>query len=187
MTKPAAKADPSGAPADAPSVRRALLANEAPENRRIPILKVEWTILQLHRRLADQTLILRRPFRPDLDWSPAVQAQLVESVLLRLPLPAFYVAESRDGSMQILDGLQRLLSLFGFLEGKLALTGLRLLPELVGKRFPDLPVRLRRRFEDTPLTVMVLDSDAEPELRLDVFSRLNLSTPPGDDGTREGG
>ncbi|HSN99450.1 MAG TPA: hypothetical protein VLS89_14240, partial [Candidatus Nanopelagicales bacterium] len=89
--------------------------------------------------------------------------------------------------MRIIDGLQRLRALFSFLEGKLALTGLRLLPELNGRRFPKLEIRMRRRYEDAPLTVMILGSGADPRLAAEVFDRLNARAPLGDGEAQGGG
>ena len=188
-TRAAPEADSSGeanAGAVVPPGQRELFAGKPLTTRRVPILKLERTVLDLHRRLTAGTLDLRRPFRPDVVWPPAAQARLVESVLLRIPLPPIHVVEARDGSMRLIDGLQRLSALFGFLEGKLALTGLRLLPELEGKRFPDLEIRMRRRYEDAPLTVMVLQSGADPGLVVDLFNRMNAWAPLRDDEVQGG-
>jgi len=171
-------AEPS---AGEPSGRRAIFADEAPVKRRVPILELERTILELYRRREAGTLDLRRPFRPDVVWSPTAQSRLIESVLLRIPLPAIHVAESRDGSLRIIDGLQRVVSLFRFLEGELLLEGLELLPELDGKRFRDLEVRMRRRYEDARLTVMMLGSGADPGLIVELFDRMNAWAPLRDD------
>jgi hypothetical protein len=167
--------------AAAKRVRRSMLTSIALESRRIAILRLDRTIHMLHGQLADGTLDLGRPFRPGLVWSPAVQARLVESVLLRLPLLPIHVVEDREGDVRIIDGLQRLRSLFAFLDGELVLTELHLLPELEEKRFADLPVRLRRRFEDSILTVMILGSDTDPELLPEIFNRLNAWAPLRDD------
>ncbi len=67
--------------------------------------------------------------------------------------------------MHLIDGLQRLTSLFRFLDGDLALTGLSIVPDLDGARFSDLAVRMRRRYQDTVLTVMVLGADGGSRAR----------------------
>src|SRR5436190_1363685 len=41
-------------------------------------------------------------------WKPVQKAQLIESILLQIPLPAFYFAEDGDGTLRVVDGLQRL-------------------------------------------------------------------------------
>jgi Protein of unknown function DUF262 len=188
MSTAVPKPSPSGAEPAAnrstPSVRRGSLADEKPMSRRVPILKLERSILEMHRRKAASTLDLRRGFRSDLAWSSVAQSRLVESVLLRIPLPAIHVAEARDGSMRIIDGLQRLTSLFRFLEGNLALEKLGLLPELDDKRFRDLDIRMRRRYEDSPLTVMILGAGADPSLAVDLYNRMNSWAPLREDEAR---
>jgi hypothetical protein len=167
-----------------PSGRRAVFGAESPVGRRVPIFKVEHTILELHRRRAAATLDLRRAFRPEVVWPAGAQSRLVESVLLRMPLPAIHVAETRDGVMHLVDGLQRLTSLFRFLDGELALAGLSLLPELDGARFQDLEIRMRRRYQDTLLTVMVLGVMADRRLVVEVFDRMNAWAPLREDEVR---
>ena len=122
-------------------------------------------------------LDLGRAFRSQPVWSRATQSRLIESVLLRIPMPAIYVAEALDGSTRIIDGLQRLDSLFRFLDGELALEGLQHLPELNGKRFQGLENKMKRRYEDALLTVMILGADADPLLAADLFDRMNLWKP----------
>jgi hypothetical protein len=183
VTRAAAKVDPP----EAPPVRPAPLTAEALERRRIPVLRAEWSITTLHARETSGELDLRRPFQPEAVWTPSARARLVESVLLRLPLLPIHVAEDRDGVMHIIDGLQRLSALFDFLRGKLILTGLTLLPELDGLRFSDLSIRLRRRFEDTALTIVILQADAAPELTAEIFDRLNAGMPRGAREPAKGG
>jgi hypothetical protein len=45
---------------------------------------------------------------------------VVESVLLRMPLPAFFFREGRDGRLEVIDGVERLRALFAFRERTLA-------------------------------------------------------------------
>lgn len=149
----------------------------AAENRKIPLLKIELSIRELHRDRAAGKLDLLRRFRCAIIWSPMARAQLIESVLLRFPLSPFYLAEMRGGMMRIIDGLQRLSALFDFIEDRFVLADLHLLPEFTGLRFSDLPSKLQRRFEDTALTLMVLNSEADPRLVTEVFDRTNAWAP----------
>jgi uncharacterized protein with ParB-like and HNH nuclease domain len=58
-------------------------------------------------------------------WDDARASRLVESVILEVPLPVFYLAESADGTREVIDGQQRLTALFQFLDNKLSLGGLK--------------------------------------------------------------
>ena len=116
-------------------------------------------------------------------WSKKKQSKLIESCIMRIPLPAFYVAEAPDGKIIVVDGLQRLTTFVRFLENKFKLTGLSnentetMEHTLEGKYFKDLPIGLRERVQDTGLTMYILDAKAPERARLDVFERVNSGEP----------
>ena len=100
---------------------------------------------------------------------------------MRIPLPVFYVAESLDGRIAVVDGLQRLTSFHRFLSGDFALvlkTGEdQPAHPLDGKKFDDLPIQLQERIEDTQLTLYILDAKAPERAKLDIFERVNSGSP----------
>jgi hypothetical protein len=171
-------------PDEEPVAQTRLFGELAPVKRRVPLFKIERTVLETHRLCQAGQLDLARGFRPEALWTSVRQSRLVESVLLRMPLPAIYVAEALDGSMRLIDGLERLTSLSRFFGGELSLNGLPLLPELNGNRFRDLEIRMRRRYEDTLLTVVMLGAAADRRLVLDVFDRMNAWKPLGPEEAR---
>jgi hypothetical protein len=75
--------------------------------------------------------------------------------------------------------LERLTALSRFVDEDLVLAKLTLLPELDGKRIQDLESRMRRRFEDAPLSLMMLGAAADRALVVDIFDRLNVWKPLG--------
>ena len=121
----------------------------------------------------------QRPFL----WSNKKQSKLIESCVMRIPLPVFYVAEASDGKIIVVDGLQRLTTFVRFLNNELKLTGLagenaeNTEHVLEGKYFKDLPIGLRERVEDTGLTMYILDAKAPERARLDIFERVNSGEP----------
>lgn len=116
-------------------------------------------------------------FQRDFVWKPDKQSKLIESCVMRIPLPVLYVAEGEDGRITVVDGLQRLSTFQAFLTNKLKLTGLGRDHPLEGKRFADLPINLQERIEDTQLTLYILDKDAPEAARLDIFDRVNSGIP----------
>lgn len=120
--------------------------------------------------------IMNPDFQRDFVWHDEKQSRLIESVLMRIPLPVFYLAEDDLGRYVVVDGLQRLTTFRRFLDGQLTLQ----LPdrsELHGKRFDDLSPKLQTRLEDCTLTLYVLDSKAPERARLDIFERVNGGVP----------
>ena len=67
------------------------------------------------RRLAAGRFRLDPDFQRDFVWEKDKQSRLIESVLMRIPLPVFYVAEDHEGLLIVVDGRQRLTTLQRFL------------------------------------------------------------------------
>ncbi|MFN3501115.1 MAG: DUF262 domain-containing protein [Allorhizobium sp.] len=136
------------------------------------------TVGEVVGRIQKNRYILDPDFQRDFVWPNAKQSKLIESCVMRIPLPVFYVAEAKDGRIIVVDGLQRLTTFARFLNGDLRLTGLAAdensgSHELDGKRFDDLPINLQERVSDTQLTMYILDAKAPERARLDIFERVN--------------
>lgn len=136
------------------------------------------TVGEVVGRIQKNRYILDPDFQRDFVWPNAKQSKLIESCVMRIPLPVFYVAEGKDGRIIVVDGLQRLTTFARFLNGDLRLTGLAANEdsgshELDGKRFEDLPITLQERVSDTQLTMYILDAKAPERARLDIFERVN--------------
>ena len=139
------------------------------------------------RYVVDRINAKRYQLDPDYQrnflWSTRKQSKLIESCIMRIPLPVFYVAEAPDGKIIVVDGLQRLTTFVRFLGNKLKLTGLasenaeKTEHPLEGKYFKDLSIGLQERVEDTGLTMYILDAKAPERARLDIFERVNSGEP----------
>jgi hypothetical protein len=111
-------------------------------------------------------------FQRDFIWPEDKQSKLIESVLMRIPLPVFYLAEDGRGRMIVVDGLQRLTTFQKFLANDLRLR----LPEqseLDKKQFKDLAPKLQNRVEDCNLVLYIIDAKVPERARLDIFERVN--------------
>ena len=111
-------------------------------------------------------------FQREFIWPEDKQSKLIESVIMRIPLPVFYTTEDREGRMIIVDGLQRLSTFRKFVNDDLRLR----LPdrdELNGKRFSELPPRFQNRIEDCNLIFHIFDSKTPEFVRLEILDRVN--------------
>ena len=133
------------------------------------------TIVDVLRRIENGRFKLNPDFQRDFVWDKDRQSRFVESILMRIPLPVFYVAEDLDGTLVVVDGLQRLTTLLNFKRGDLKLALRR--PELAGLTLESLPPRLSSRFEDGQLQFYIIDSKAPERVRLDIFDRVNSGVP----------
>ena len=134
------------------------------------------TVHDVLRRIDRSDFIMNPDFQRDFIWDERKQSKLIESVLMRIPLPVFYIAENDEGKLVVVDGLQRLSTFQNFATDGLPLR-LQGRPELNGKRFTDLDRMLQNRVEDCNLTLYVIDSKAPERARLDIFDRVNSGAP----------
>jgi hypothetical protein len=148
------------------------------------VRKDQRTINEVIARIDKGRYILDPDFQRDFVWLVDKQSRLIESCLMRIPLPVFYVAEAKDGKIIVVDGLQRLTTFHRFINNMFALSGLgdgrnNSLQgnPLLNKKFKDLPLNLRERIEDTQLTLYILDEKAPERAKLDIFERVNGGVP----------
>lgn len=148
--------------------------------RRIFTAPSDPPISSLRTKEQSGDLDLRPFFQRRRVWDAARQSRLVESVILEVPLPIFYFAETQDGREEVIDGQQRLTALFAFLDNDLELRGLKELP-FNGKRFKDLDKTIQRQFRNYSLRTITFKKESDDELRFKIFERLNTGAVPLND------
>src|SRR5262249_3607122 len=102
------------------------------------IEKNDRSLDELARWYTDGRLTLDPEWQRNYVWKDRAASRLIESFLIDLPVPVIYLARSAEGAYEVIDGLQRLTSVFNYFNGKLKLTGLEIRPKLNGKAFKDL-------------------------------------------------
>jgi hypothetical protein len=120
-------------------------------------------------------IFLQPAFQRNFVWDKKRQSQLIESIMLKLPLPAFYLDEMPDNRRQVMDGLQRLSTLNAFCnKQELRLTRLRYLTQYEGKSFDELPAGMKQLIlHDTRLTMHIIQAKTSDRMRFEVFARVN--------------
>ena len=130
------------------------------------------TVHEVLRRIHEGRYVMNPDFQRDFIWDDEKQSKLIESVIMRIPLPVLYLAEDEEGRMIVVDGLQRISTFKRFFDNELKLK-LKDRAELDGKRFRELSPKLQNRIEDCNLILYIIDSQVPERARLDIFERVN--------------
>ena len=140
-------------------------------------------INSLLSQIDDGTIHLRhlsdRPkFQRRYVWTDRLASRLIESILLNVPIPPCYFAQDRDFKLDVIDGQQRIYSIYRFMNNQFKLRGLEVLTHLNGREFFQISSKDSRRIETYTLRCIIVTNDSEPEIRFEVFERLNTNTMP---------
>jgi hypothetical protein len=139
------------------------------------------SVSDMIRRIDQGRCVLDPEFQRDFVWPEDKQSKLIQSSVMRIPLPVFYLAAAPDGKIIIVDGLQRLTTFHRFVKGEFKLKGLKKKDQdtdlLEGKNFGQLEIPLQERILDTQLITYILDANAPERARLDIFERVNSGVP----------
>lgn len=116
--------------------------------------------------------------RKDDLWDIVKQSRLIESVLIRFPLPAFFFDASDDNNWLVVDGLQRLSSIRKFCvekdpKKKLKLTNLEFLTHLNGMTWDDLSGDLQRIIEEAQVVIYKIMPGTPTDVKFNIFKRIN--------------
>lgn len=141
----------------------------------IKVDKGFYTVFELKHRYdsKDRRIILDSEFQREDVWKVDRKSELIESVLMGLPLPIFYFNQDRYGRLIVVDGRQRLTALFEYMGNKFALKNLKILPEFNNKKFSQLLPLYQTRIEDYQIQAHVILPPTPDRIKFDIFDRVN--------------
>lgn len=146
----------------------------------VDIVSQTMVISNIIEQLRYDDILLEPDFQrhPDL-WSSKQQSRLIESLIIRIPLPTFYFDGTDDDKLIVVDGLQRLYAIKRFMAldaddpDRLVLTDLEYLKEYEGKLFEELPPNIQRRIKSQTLTAYIIRPGTPDKVRTSIFTRIN--------------
>lgn len=155
------------------------------QRKKVDVDNFDVTVRELVRMVEEGEIDRAPEYQRKFRWDEVRESKLIESVLLGLPVPTIFMATNKDGTWELVDGLQRISSLVHFLgepskvrstigkESRLLLTGLEKLSSLNGKGVDDLPEPIRLHLMKRALRITSLSDKSDLNVRFDTFERLN--------------
>jgi hypothetical protein len=146
-----------------------------PPERKVITQSYDLSIQTLLEQWESRILELSETQR-DYVWDDARASRLIESLLLNIPIPVVYFAETEDAKWEIIDGHQRIRSVVRYVRNEFPLGSLMILGELKGLRLHQLPSREQRYLLTRTMRAVVLSPDSHPNIKFEVFERLNTGS-----------
>lgn len=150
------------------------------EERVYPVksIKVDrgfYTAYELKRKYDKKPslVVLDSDFQREDVWTLQQRRELIESILMGLPLPIFYFNQDKSGRLIVIDGRQRLNAIFSFLDNGFALDKLKILDDFNKKKFSDLDPIYQSKIEDYQLMAHVIQPSTPDQVKFDIFDRVN--------------
>lgn len=131
------------------------------------------SVYELKRQYGKERLNLAPDYQRGNVWKWKQKSELIESILMGIPLPIMYFFQDAQGVKQVIDGKQRLTALFEFLDDKFTLSELPVLQNLKGKKFSDLSPVQQGKIEDYKLSINVIKPPTPDRIKFDIFDRVN--------------
>ncbi len=139
----------------------------------VVIEKNDRSLSEFHRWFKQGRIVIDPMWQRNYVWDKRRASKLIESFLLDIPVPVVYLAKTDEGKYEVIDGVQRLTSVFKFFDGQIKLKGLDILPELNEKPFTELSPTDQSKLEDATLRAFELSPRTSKNLLFIIFERLN--------------
>lgn len=157
--------------------------------RKLYVDKVDKSTSDLFRMIVEGELNLQPEYQRKFVWNSKTMSKFIESLLLSIPIPTIFLAENNDDTLEVIDGQQRLSTIFAFMRSKfdnkdvefpdnlnelaeLKLTGLDTLIQYNGKKYIDIE-DVQRKFNNVSLPIIIIKKDSTEDIKYDIFSRIN--------------
>ncbi|MBQ9219052.1 MAG: DUF262 domain-containing protein [Muribaculaceae bacterium] len=148
--------------------------NEIYPNAEVRVSKVQYSTLHIKRLVEDRhELIIDPDFQRNSVWDRKQCSELIESILMGIPIPVMYLFEARDGSKQVVDGRQRISAILDFLNDKLVLRDMKILRKYNNLKFSQLDSKMQGIFEDSQMYFYIIQPPTSERVKYDIFDRVN--------------
>ncbi|KOT13341.1 hypothetical protein AC245_08830 [Haemophilus parainfluenzae] len=170
------------------------ILSQKQRSRKLYIDKGEKSVSDLFRMIKEKDINLQPEFQRKFIWDKKTMSRFIESLLLSIPIPTIFLAENgnkEEYTYDVIDGQQRLSTIFSFLKEGLSddeiknlptylqeelppfkLSGLETLAEFNSKGYQDLEEK-KKKLSNVFLPVVIVLKDSSEDIKYDIFSRIN--------------
>ena len=146
---------------------------------KIRIHTKHYSLRQVVDMIGEKDIDLAPDFQRQFVWKARQRSGLIESLLLGIPLPSFYFNEDDTGRLQVVDGVQRLTTIYKFVTDPADKLGeVTYLHDLKGQGFDELAALFRRRLNSAQFVAHVIDPQTPYRVKFDIFRRINTGGSP---------
>lgn len=147
-----------------------------PPSRDVVTQNYDLVVGSLMQQIESSDIVLRPSFQRGYVWSNATASRLIESLILNVPIPPCYLSQNEDFELDVIDGQQRLQSIFRFMDNQFSLSSLAIATELNGLRFHMLPTKIQRQIKTHTIRCVMITNKSHADVKFDIFERLNSNT-----------
>lgn len=161
------------------------------DSDKIKVQSKQFSIKLIEEMIDNEDIVLAPDFQRNFVWTSVQKSRLIESILLRIPLPMFYFSEDEEGKISVVDGLQRLTTIKEFIDNKFPLKSLEYLKDSCEGRYYSnkdkqgnvngkkaIDPKYFRWFNMTQFSVNVIDPSSPSKVKYDIFRRINTGGKP---------
>lgn len=141
----------------------------------IRIEKGRMSLYEIKRQYEERKqLVLDPEFQREYVWTQEQKSELIESILMGIPIPIVYLFQTRDARIQVVDGRQRISAVIDFMNNKFGLTELKIMKNIKkGTKFKDLEPIQQRKIEDYQIDTYLIQPPTPERIKFDIFDRVN--------------
>lgn len=151
------------------------------KERKLVTQPYDMSVQTVVEQIKNEDIFLEPPYQREYRWSNEKASRFIESLLLNIPIPNIFLAEEEDVTYTVIDGRQRLNTIKNFIspeteKERIILQGLQVRSDLNGKVFEDLDKKDQGKLKKQYLRCSVILNDSDPQIKFDVFERLNTGS-----------
>ncbi|HCG9067056.1 TPA: DUF262 domain-containing protein [Vibrio parahaemolyticus] len=144
-------------------------------NTTVRIAREQYSVFEFTRQIQRGRVDISPDFQRFNAWNPLQKSELIESILMGIPIPILYLFENEFGQRQVIDGKQRLTAMRDFVGNQFDLSGLRMLSQYNGFYFHHLPPILQAKIEDCQIQTYIVQPPTPEVVKFYIFERINRS------------